>query len=135
MCYRKYEIVRLSLSWHGMTAAASACIYRTGRTGHGPMTLGSLVFPAPNAYENILRHPDGSYHWKTELEDGWSLVDAQIAAVVLEPVMSSGGMLILPEGYLEEVKQQREKRDILLTVDETQRGIGRCGCMFVCDRQ
>ncbi|GMM33025.1 hypothetical protein DASC09_003500 [Saccharomycopsis crataegensis] len=130
----KFEIVGLSLSWHGMTAAASSCTYQAGRTGQGPLTPGSLVLPSPNAYRSIFRHPDGSYDWKTELEYGWSLVDAQstgsLAAVIIEPVMSSGGMLVLPDGYLKEMKRQCEKRGMLLIVDEAQTGIGRCGSMF-----
>lgn len=130
----KFEVVGLSLSWHGMTAAANACTYQAGRTGHGPMTPGSLVLPSPNAYRSIFRNQDGSYDWKTELEYGWSLVDAQstgsLACVIIEPVMSSGGMLILPDGYLKEMKKHCEKRGMLLIVDEAQTGVGRCGSMF-----
>ncbi|KAG0683823.1 hypothetical protein C6P40_005302 [Pichia californica] len=130
----KFEVVGLSLSWHGMTAAANACTYQAGRTGHGPMTPGSLVLPSPNAYRSIFRHPDGSYDWKTELDYGWSLIDAQstgsLACVIVEPIMSSGGMLILPDGYLKEMKKHCEKRGMLLIVDEAQTGVGRCGSMF-----
>lgn len=129
-----FEVVGLSLSWHGMTAAANACTYQAGRTGHGPMTPGSLVLPSPNAYRSIFRNPDGSYDWKTELEYGWSLIDAQstgsLACVIIEPVMSSGGMLILPDGYLKEMKKHCERRGMLLIVDEAQTGVGRCGSMF-----
>lgn len=130
----KFEVVGLSLSWHGMTAAANACTYQAGRTGHGPMTPGSLVLPSPNSYRSIFRNPDGSYDWKTELDYGWSLIDAQstgsLACVIIEPIMSSGGMLILPDGYLKEMKNHCEKRGMLLIVDEAQTGIGRCGSMF-----
>ncbi|ODQ44178.1 hypothetical protein PICMEDRAFT_18440 [Pichia membranifaciens NRRL Y-2026] len=130
----KFEVVGLSLSWHGMTAAANACTYQAGRTGHGPMTPGALVLPSPNSYRSIFRNPDGTYDWKTELDYGWSLVDAQstgsLACVIIEPVMSSGGMLILPNGYLQEMKKHCEKRGMLLIVDEAQTGVGRCGSMF-----
>ena len=130
----KFEVVGLSLSWHGMTAAANACTYQAGRTGHGPMTPGSLVLPSPNAYRSIFRHADGSYDWKTELDYGWSLIDAQstgsLAAVIIEPVLSSGGMLILPDGYLKAMKEHCQKRGMLLIVDEAQTGVGRCGSMF-----
>ncbi|CUM66508.1 uncharacterized protein PRCAT00004174001 [Priceomyces carsonii] len=130
----KFEVVALSLSWHGMTGTASSCTYQAGRTGHGPTTPGSLVIPAPNEYRSIFHYQDGSYDWKTELEYGWSLVDASsvgsLAAVILEPVLSSGGMLVLPEGYLKEMKHHCEKRGMLLIVDEAQTAIGRSGSMF-----
>lgn len=130
----KFEIVGLSLSWHGMTGAANAATYQAGRSGHGPMMPGSFALPAPNAYRSIFRHPDGSHDWKSEMEYAWLMVDAQsvgsLAAVIIEPVLSSRGMLVLPEGYLKELKAQCEKRGMLLIVDEAQTGIGKCGSMF-----
>ncbi|OUM51442.1 hypothetical protein BVG19_g542 [[Candida] boidinii] len=130
----KFEIVGLSLSWHGMTGNANACTYQAGRSGQGPMMPGSYVLPAPNAYRSIFRNSDGSYDWKTEMMYGWSLIDASstgsLAACIVEPVLSSGGMLVLPEGYLKELKNQCEKRGMLLIVDEAQTGIGRSGAMF-----
>ncbi|KAG7705832.1 hypothetical protein KL914_003670 [Ogataea haglerorum] len=133
---QKFEIVGLSLSWHGMTGNAGSCTYQSGRIGHGPTVPGQLILPAPNEYRSIFRHPDGSYDWKTEMLYGWSLVDAasvgSLAAVILEPVLSSGGMLVLPDGYLKEMKFQCEKRGMLLIVDEAQTGIGRAGSLFSC---
>ena len=90
--------------------------------------------PAPNAYRSIFRHPDGSYDWKTELDYGFALVDRQscgsLAAVILEPILSSAGMHVLPRGYLKAVKQHCEKRNMLLIIDEAQTAIGRAGDMF-----
>lgn len=130
----KFEIVGLSLSWHGMTGASNGITYQTGRQNHGPMLPGNLMLPAPNAYRSIFRHPDGSYDWETELDYGFSLVDAasvgSLAAVILEPVLSCGGMLVLPDGYLRSLKKHCEKRGMLLIVDEAQTAIGRCGAMF-----
>ena len=130
----KFEIVGLSLSWHGMTGASNGITYQTGRQNHGPMLPGNLMLPAPNAYRSIFRHPDGSYDWETELDYGFSLVDAasvgSLAAVILEPVLSCGGMLVLPDNYLRSLKKHCEKRGMLLIVDEAQTAIGRCGAMF-----
>ncbi|SCW04230.1 LAFE_0H08944g1_1 [Lachancea fermentati] len=130
----KFEIVGLSLSWHGMTGASNGITYQTGRKNHGPMIPGNLMLPAPNAYRSIFRHPDGSYDWETELDYGFSMVDAasvgSLAAVILEPVLSCGGMLVLPDGYLKALKKHCEKRGMLLIVDEAQTAIGRCGDMF-----
>jgi 4-aminobutyrate aminotransferase-like enzyme len=53
-----------------------------------------------------------------------------LAAVIMEPILSSGGMLTLPPGYLKAMKAHCERRGMLLILDEAQTGIGRCGDMF-----
>lgn len=130
----KFEVVGLSLSWHGMTGSASACTYEAGRAGHGPPMPGSLVLTAPYEYRSKFRYPDGSYDWKSELEYGFELIDVascgSLAAVIIEPVLSSGGILVLPDGYMKELKKQCEKRGMLLIVDEAQTALGRQGSMF-----
>ncbi|PVH89652.1 4-aminobutyrate aminotransferas-like protein class-III [Cadophora sp. DSE1049] len=135
----KFEIVALGNSWHGMTGAASASTYHSGRRGYGPFIPGSLVLPSPNAYRSMFRHPDGSYDWESELNYGWNLVDTQsvgsLAAAIIEPILSSGGMHVLPTGYLKAMKAHCEKRGMLLIVDEAQTGIGRCGSMFAIEHE
>jgi 4-aminobutyrate aminotransferase-like enzyme len=100
---------------------------------------GNHVLSAPNAYRSIFRHPDGSYDWKTELDYGWSMIDrascGSLAAVILEPILSSGGMHCLPTGYLKALKTHCEKRGMLLILDEAQTGIGRCGDMFAFEHE
>lgn len=48
----------------------------------------------------------------------------------MEPILSSGGMLTLPPGYMKAMKAHCEKRGMLLIVDEAQTGLGRCGDLF-----
>lgn len=95
---------------------------------------GNLILPAPNAYRSIFRHPDGSYDWRAELDYGFSLLDRQtcgsLAAIIVEPILSSGGMHPLPPGYLLALKGKCAERGMLLIVDEAQTGIGRAGDMF-----
>ncbi|RDW88761.1 hypothetical protein BP6252_00793 [Coleophoma cylindrospora] len=130
----KWEVVGLSASWHGMTGASVGAQYHSGRKGYGPQMPGNYALPAPNAYRSQFRHADGSYDWETELNYGWSMVDSascgSLAAVILEPILSSGGMHCLPEGYLAAMKKHCEQRDMLLIIDEAQTGIGRCGDIF-----
>ncbi|KKY22419.1 putative dialkylglycine decarboxylase [Diplodia seriata] len=130
----KFEIVGLSASWHGVTGVAASAQYLSGRTGHGPMMPGSLMLPAPNTYRSIFRHADGSYDWQTELDYGFSLIDRQscgsLAALIVEVILSSGGMLVLPDGWLAAAKRHCEARGMLLIIDEAQTGIGRVGDMF-----
>lgn len=127
----KFEIVGLGASWHGVTAQALGAQYHFGRKGQGPMMPGMLMLPPPNAYRSGFRRADGAYDWEAEMEYGWRLVDMQscgsLAACIVECVQSSGGMHVLPEGYLAALKRQCEKRGMLLIVDEAQTGVGRCG--------
>lgn len=130
----KHEIVAFSKSWHGMTAAAAAATYSAGRKGYGPVMPGSITVPAPNAYRPRFRNADGSLDWHAELEDAFALIDAQstgsLAAFIAEPILSSGGMLPLPKGYLIALKEKCHERGMLLILDEAQTGIGRTGDMF-----
>lgn len=53
-----------------------------------------------------------------------------LAAVVIEPILSSGRILVLPDGYLRAMKRHCEQRGTLLIVDEAQTALGCCGSMF-----
>ena len=133
-----HEIVAFAQSWHGMTGAAASATYSAGRRGYGPAAVGSFVIPAPNAYRPRFKNADGSNDWQTELDDAFALVDSQstgnLAAFIAEPILSSGGILELPLGYLAVLKQKCEQRGMLLILDEAQTGIGRTGHMFAFER-
>jgi 2,2-dialkylglycine decarboxylase (pyruvate) len=134
----KYEVVSFDRSWHGMTAAAASATYSAGRKGYGPSIPGNLTLPTPNAYRSPFRNPDGSHDWQTELDFGFSLVDQQsagsLAACIVEPVLSSGGIIETPPGYLAALKAKCEQRGMLLILDEAQTGLGRTGDMYAFER-
>lgn len=58
----------------------------------------------------------------------------RIAAVVIEPVMGTGGIIALTPGYLAGLAQACRERGILLIVDEVMNGFGRTGSMFASPR-
>lgn len=134
----KHEIVAFTKSWHGMTGAAASATYSAARKGYGPATVGSFAIPAPHAYRPRFTHDDGSLDWQTELDDAFALIDAQstgsLAAFIAEPILSSGGIIELPEGYLAALKRKCEERGMLLILDEAQTGVGRTGTMFAFER-
>jgi 2,2-dialkylglycine decarboxylase (pyruvate) len=133
-----HEVVAFAQSWHGMTGAAASATYSAGRRGYGPAAVGSLVIPAPNAYRPRFAHPDGTNNWRAELDDAFALIDRQstgnLAAFIAEPILSSGGVLELPPGYLAALKLKCEERGMLLILDEAQTGVGRTGHMFAFQR-
>ncbi|MCG7625046.1 aspartate aminotransferase family protein [Epibacterium sp. Ofav1-8] len=134
----KHEIVAFTKSWHGMTGAAASATYSAARKGYGPAAVGSFAIPAPQTYRPRFTHADGSLDWQRELDDAFALVDAQstgsLAAFIAEPILSSGGIIELPLGYLAALKRKCEERDMLLILDEAQTGIGRTGTMFAFER-
>jgi 2,2-dialkylglycine decarboxylase (pyruvate) len=99
---------------------------------------GNLTLPTPNAYRSPFRHADGRYDWRSELEYGFAIVDVQssgsLAACLIEPILSSGGIIEPPRGYLARLKELCVERGMLLIVDEAQTGIGRTGTMYAHQR-
>jgi 2,2-dialkylglycine decarboxylase (pyruvate) len=94
--------------------------------------------PTPNAYRSPFRHPDGSYDWRAELDYGFAAIDRQsagsLAACLIEPILSSGGIIEPPIGYLSALKDKCVERGMLLIVDEAQTGLGRTGTMYAFER-
>lgn len=128
-----YEIVSFSQSWHGMTSGARAATYSAGRRGYGPPAPGNFAIPAPNPYRSLFGDD-----WRTELDHHVDLVDRQssggLAAFIVEPILSSGGLLDLPPGYLAALREKCTERGMLLIIDEAQTGLGRTGEMFAFER-
>jgi 2,2-dialkylglycine decarboxylase (pyruvate) len=134
----RYEIVSFDRSWHGMTSGAASATFSAGRRGYGPPLPGNLTLPTPNAYRSPFRHADGSYDWESELDYGFGLVDQQssgsLAACLVEPILSSGGLIELPPGYLARLRRMCSDRGMLLILDEAQTGLGRTGTMYAFER-
>jgi acetylornithine/N-succinyldiaminopimelate aminotransferase len=57
-------------------------------------------------------------------------IDADTAAVVLEPILGEAGVIVPPEGYLRAARDITTARGALLVIDEVQTGIGRTGGWF-----
>jgi len=132
-----FEIVAFDRSWHGVTGGAAATTYSGGRRGHGPTLPGILTLPTPHAYRSPFNR-NGDYNWREEFEFGWDMIDrqstGQLAAVIVEPILSSGGIIELPDGYLAALQGKAHERGMLLILDEAQTGMGRTGDNFAFER-
>ncbi|MER2536718.1 MAG: aspartate aminotransferase family protein [Rhizobiaceae bacterium] len=89
--------------------------------------------PAKNAFSK--GEPEhGGEDLANELERIVTLHDAStIAAVIVEPVAGSTGVLIPPKGYLKRLREICDKHGILLIFDEVITGFGRLGAPFAAD--
>ena len=79
--------------------------------------------------------PEWGAHLADELESMIALHDASnIAAVMVEPMAGSTGVLVPPEGYLERLREITARHGILLIFDEVITGFGRMGTGFAAER-
>jgi 2,2-dialkylglycine decarboxylase (pyruvate) len=129
----RFEVVGLTRSFHGLLAGIASVNFSMAHAGYGPLLPGSFALPAPYAYRCPVRHCDGACDC-TCLEAGFDLVDQQsigsLCAVVAEPVLSAGGIIVPPDGYFRRLRELCDERGMLLVVDEAQTGFGRLGTMF-----
>jgi beta-alanine--pyruvate transaminase len=100
----------------------------------GPLLAGVDHLPhthdiARNAFSRGM--PQHGAELADNLERIVALHDAStIAAVIIEPVAGSTGVLIPPKGYLQKIRQICDKHGILLIFDEVITGFGRLGASF-----
>ncbi|MFJ4966676.1 2,2-dialkylglycine decarboxylase [Streptomyces sp. ADI96-02] len=127
----RHEIVSFARSWHGMTQAAANATYSAGRKGYGPAVPGNFALPVPDRFRPDIVGADGALDWRHQLDLGFDLIDAQsvgsLAACLVEPILSSGGVVELPPGYLAALAGKCRERGMLLILDEAQTGLCRTG--------
>ncbi|MBY8860154.1 aspartate aminotransferase family protein [Nocardia sp. CA2R105] len=134
-----HEIVSFARSWHGMTQAAAGATYSAGRRGYGPAAPGNFALPVPHAYRPDITTATGELDWRRQLDLGFDLIDAQstgsLAACLIEPILSSGGIIEPPLGYLTALRDKCREREMLLIVDEAQTGLCRTGSWYAFERE
>jgi 2,2-dialkylglycine decarboxylase (pyruvate) len=128
-----FEVIALGGSWHGSTSAAGAASYASGRRGFGPTLPGMYAIPEPNAYRCPIEHCRDRCDM-TCLKVGLQMFDMQSAgapaALIAEPILSAGGVIVPPEGYFARVQEECRARGFMLIFDEAQTAFGRIGATF-----
>ncbi|MEU6826097.1 aspartate aminotransferase family protein [Streptomyces atriruber] len=134
----RHEVVSFARSWHGMTQAAASATYSAGRKGYGPAAPGNFAIPVPNAYRPDITAADGTLDWRRQLDLAFDLIDAQstgsLAACLVEPILSSGGIIEPPAGYFAALQAKCRERGMLLILDEAQTGLCRTGTWYAFER-
>jgi len=131
----KYRLIGRERGYHGTNFGGISVggIVRNRRT-YGPMVTGVDHLPhtldiARSAFSR------GQPAQGAELADALERIVAlhdpsTIAAVIVEPVAGSAGVIIPPQGYLKRLRELCTKHDILLIFDEVITGFGRLGAPF-----
>ena len=88
--------------------------------------------PQQNAF--VRGQPAHGAHLADAIENLVALHGDTIAAVMVEPLAGSTGVLVPPQGYLERLRELCDKHGILLIFDEVITGFGRLGTFFGAER-
>jgi adenosylmethionine-8-amino-7-oxononanoate aminotransferase len=133
----KYKIISRYLSWHGSTLGSlSASGLKSRKTVNEPLAPGFLhVFP-PTCYRCPFgkEYPGCGLTCATIVGDVVEMEDpATVAAILVEPIGHTGGVIDPPEEYLPILREICDRHDILLIFDEVITGIGRTGRMFAAE--
>ena len=134
-----HEIVAFDQSYHGVThgsAAASYSVPRRGLRPHHPgqhRHPGARRVPADDRPRRRARLAGAARRrvprWSTRQSVG------SLAACIVEPILSTGGMIELPPGYLAALKRKCDERGMLLILDEAQTGLCRTGDWYAFQRE
>ncbi|MDH5810825.1 MAG: aspartate aminotransferase family protein [Candidatus Verstraetearchaeota archaeon] len=128
-------IIALHRSFHGRTFYAMSALGQSSwKVGLGPFA--PVVFaPDPYCYRCPLGHrscPECGFACVKYMEDviKCEVGGDSISALLAEPMLANGGMIIPPSDYFKEVKQVLDKYSILFIADEVQSGNGRTGKLW-----
>jgi taurine---2-oxoglutarate transaminase len=138
----RMKILARYRSYHGATSGAMAMTGDPRRVAWEPGVMPGVVhFLDPYRYRSTFHrtNPDISERefaqdYLNHLEEIVQFEDPRtIAAIIIEPVTGTNGILIPPEGYLQGVRQLCDRYGILLIADEVMSGFGRTGEWFAVD--
>ncbi|HEX5771635.1 MAG TPA: aspartate aminotransferase family protein, partial [Nocardioidaceae bacterium] len=133
----RHKVLATYRSYHGATAGAITLTGDPRRWGSEPGMPGIVHFWGPYLYRS-------AFHAQTEEEETARALQhlrdtimvegpGTVAAIVLETVVGTNGILVPPPGYLEGVRAICDEHGILLIADEVMAGFGRCGEWFAVD--
>jgi 2,2-dialkylglycine decarboxylase (pyruvate) len=121
----------LSLATKSLTSVFSA----NDGHGSGPTVPESFRFMAPHCFHCPVknRYPECEFACLNASIEAALPRQYDVAAIIIEPILSAGGMIVPPPGYLKALKTFADKIGALLIVDEAQTGFGRTGKWFACE--
>ncbi len=133
----RHKVLAAYRSYHGATAGAIALTGDPRRWPSEPGMPGIVRYWGPYLYRS-------AFHSQTEEEESAralqhlrDLITVEgphtIAAIILETVVGTNGILVPPPGYLEGVRALCDEFGIVMIADEVMAGFGRCGEWFAVD--
>ena len=132
----KFRIIGRERAYHGVGIGGLS----VGGIAANRRLFGPILMPGTDHIRHTwnpekMRFTKGQPHWGKELAEDLdrlvSLHDASsIAALIIEPVQGSTGVIVPPIGYLKRIREICDQHGILLIFDEVITGFGRLGKAF-----
>lgn len=128
------DVLGFHAGLHGSTSYLTRSLsFNWNRRKHAVVAPATTAIMTPYCYRCPLglKSPECSFKC---LDLSLELADANFtskpAAMLAEPVLSAGGVIVPPKGYYKRLKKELEARDMLLIFDESQTCLGKTGKMF-----
>lgn len=134
----RHKVLAAYRSFHGSAPGAGTLSGENRRWPNEPGIPGVVRFFAPFPY----RSPFHTRDEREEVERAIAHLEEivayeggdRIAALLIEPIVGSNGVIVYPDGYLARVRELCDRHGILLIFDEVMTGFGRTGDAFAAQR-
>jgi adenosylmethionine-8-amino-7-oxononanoate aminotransferase len=140
---RRYKVVSMRRAYHGATAGALSATgwspnFGAFRRAADPLVpvggFANAMPPYCYRCELKLTYPECQLACATAVEQAIIGSDPElVSAVILEPILGTGGVIVPPDGYLAQVREICDRYGVLLVSDEVVCGFGRTGRWFGVD--
>jgi taurine--2-oxoglutarate transaminase len=134
----RHKVLAAYRSYHGATAGAIALTGEPRRWASEPGAVGVVRFWGPYLYRSAFHATSEEQECEralAHLRDTLMVEGpSSVAAVIVESVPGSSGVLVPPDGYLAGVRALCDEHGIVMIADEVMAGFGRCGEWFAVDR-
>lgn len=134
----RHKIMVAYRSYHGATAGAMTMTGEPRRWASEPGIPGIVRFWGPYPYRSAFHSTSEAEECERALKHLRDTImvegPAAIAAIMLETVVGTNGILVPPDGYLQGVRDLCDRHGIVMMCDEVMAGFGRCGEWFAVDK-
>lgn len=130
----RYKFISRYRAYHGNSMGALAATGQAQRKyRYEPLSPGFIHVSPPDCYRRPYDLPlercADVYADMIDQTITWELSET-VAGVIMEPIISGGGVIVPPEGYIEKVCEICDRHGVLLIIDEVINGFGRTGKKF-----
>jgi 4-aminobutyrate aminotransferase len=130
----KFEILSFFGAFHGRTyGAMSVAGNASTRRKFGPSVPGSVLTPYGYCYRCFYekRFPECEFYCIKAIDQVIaSSSTGEVGAVIVEPYQGAAGFVYPPDGWLKELENWANERDLIMIVDEVQSSFGRTGKLY-----
>lgn len=133
----RHKVMAAYRSYHGATAGAIAMTGDPRRWASEPGMPGVVRYWGPYPYRSAFHAENEAQESERALQHLRDIIAVEgpqtVAAIILETVVGTNGILVPPPGYLEGVRAICDEFGIMMIADEVMAGFGRCGEWFAVD--